>query len=605
VLALVAAMTPAIRERGGHKQKRARNNNALPPDSVDVSEVSPLATALIIRWAEGQLSAVDVQELASLAVMSGASDAEVQWLASIGAHGNNTSHCSRALYAKYCKDMDLPERYVVNVPLREKGNKEASLDIGISILLPHDWFFCLGKAGKNAEFMGIPEIETWWQGSSVRNPKFFQHPCLDKDYKHKGLPYIMHGDGAKLHDRDSLLTISMKPLLGKSGFKDSHWFIAALPKSVATNAAWTKIWAVIAWSMDAIAAGVHPHTDENGNPWPLRSDRASLAGKPLMPGGLFGVMWGMTGDLDYFMKDLGLPYHSSLKFCWRCDCDRSAKPWNDFRRSAAWRATVFTPLQVRNRELDLPLFQASEMSPLMLMFDVMHVLDLGICAHVIANILWTMVYMDMASPDKHSCFETLWERMRELYSQHNLSYAISKFELKQIIDPKSPNADYPQLRQVRAAETRHLLKVVAALAEERDSGSQMHRHRTIMIKSLVAFYDVMENNGYYIKAEDKVVFLDSLAQFQLHYQWLAKTSMELGQNLWSVVPKFHFFEHLAEQGTWENPRMFWVYTGEDFVGRLCRIAHFVLPGKATHGLTAFLIERYLIGFQLRRTRLDQ
>lgn len=107
VLALVACMNPA--SRGGHRQKRQRDNaqSSVPEGQLPCA---PLATGLVIRWAEGQLSAVDVQELAHLAVLSGASDPEVAWLAKIGAHGRNSSHCSRALYAKYCKNMDLPER---------------------------------------------------------------------------------------------------------------------------------------------------------------------------------------------------------------------------------------------------------------------------------------------------------------------------------------------------------------------------------------------------------------------------------------------------------------------------------------------------------------
>ena len=345
VLALVACMNPA--SRGGHRQKRQRDNaqSSVPEGQLPCA---PLATGLVIRWAEGQLSAVDVQELAHLAVLSGASDPEVAWLAKIGAHGRNSSHCSRALYAKYCKNMDLPERYTVNVPLREKGGKEASLEVSISMLLPHDWLHSLSRNDTYADNLGVPDIARWWQGSSIRNPKFWQHPCLDKDYKNKGWPYVMHGDGAKLHDRDSLLTISLKPLLGKTGFKDSHLFLAALPKSVATVEAWNKIWKVIAWSMDCLSAGVHPAVDENGDPWPAGSPRAAKAGQSIFPNGnLFGVMWGMTGDLDYFMKDLGLPYHSSEAFCWRCDCNRTARPWNDFRRNAAWRATLRSPATVR------------------------------------------------------------------------------------------------------------------------------------------------------------------------------------------------------------------------------------------------------------------
>ena len=53
----------------------------------------------------------------------------------------------------------------------------------------------------------------------------------------------------------------------------------------------------------------------------------------------------------------------------------------------------------------------------------------------------------------------------------------------------------------------------------------MHRHRTIMIQSLVKFYDIVETNEYYIKPADKDLFVDACSQFQLHYQWLAKQAM--------------------------------------------------------------------------------
>ena len=599
--ALAVLMAPP---RGGHRQKRARQFEEEADYEVAAAPRtghSPLATGLLIRWAEGQLSAVDVQEIADLSVQSGCDDPEVKWLASIGAHGHNTSHCSRALYRKYYKDVDLPTAYKITVPLRDKGDRVQLLQIEISVLLPHDWIHSLSKSGKYDDLIGIPTIQEWWAGSSRKNPKFFQHPCIDKDYKNKGLPYVLHGDGAKLHDRDSLLTISMKFLLGATGFKDSHLLLAALPKSVATDEAWDAIWRTLAWSMDAISAGKHPSVDENGDIWQAGSERSALAGQPLMPNNIFGVMWGMTGDLDYFMKDLGLPYHSSESFCWRCKCNRSDKPWNDFRRNSAWRATILKPLEVKSLQLNLPLFRADCMSALMLMFDIMHVCDLGIVAHVIANVLWTMVFGDM-SGDRHSNFATLWRRMKELYSEMSLRHALCGMELKQICDPESPFKDYPHLRQVRAAESRHLLKVVSALAVERDSGSQMHRHRSLMCQGLVQFYDILESDHFYIT--DHGAFQDAAAQFQLHYQWLAKNAMDNGQKLWSVVPKHHFFEHLVEQGLFENPKMFWVYTGEDFVGRLCRIAHFALPGKPTHDLTSFLVERYLIGFHLRLTRLQ-
>ena len=225
--------------------------------------------------------------------------------------------------------MDLPEPLVLQVPLVDTGNRNQIVQGQVAVLLPHDWHYHLGKHHKSQEIFGLDRLEEWWSGSSVKSPFFFQHPCLDRDYKTKGVPFVLHGDGAKLHDRDSLLTISLKPLLGHRGMKDSHLFLAALPKSVATDVAWEAIWQVLVWSLDTLAEGRHPMTDHLGQPFPPGSRRCINAGQPLM-GEYFGVNWGMTGDLDYFMKDLGMPCHATDMFCWRCKSNRTTTPMKAF-----------------------------------------------------------------------------------------------------------------------------------------------------------------------------------------------------------------------------------------------------------------------------------
>ena len=80
--------------------------------------------------------------------------------------------------------------------------------------------------------------------------------------------------------------------------------------------------------------------------------------------------------------------------------------------------------------------------------------------------------------------------------------------------------------------------------------------------------------------------------------------MDKGLKMWSVVNKHHFLEHMMEQAEFENPIMYQVYSGEDFVGRISRLGHMCLPGNPTHTITTLLTERYLIGLHLRLTRLD-
>ena len=68
-------------------------------------------------------------------------------------------------------------------------------------------------------------------------------------------------------------------------------------------------------------------------------------------------------------------------------------------------------------------------------------------------------------------------------------------------------------------------------------------------------------------------------RFLVHYSWLAKDAMTHGGLVWSITPKFHFFAHLCLYTKYENPRAFWVYSGESFVGFISRLAYTVFSRK--------------------------
>ena len=77
--------------------------------------------------------------------------------------------------------------------------------------------------------------------------------------------------------------------------------------------------------------------------------------------------------------------------------------------------------------------------------------------------------------------------------------------------------------------------------------------------------------------------------------------MEHGRFQWSVVNKFHFFWHILHKCRQyrENPKTYWCYTGEDFVGRISALAHTCAPGTPTHQITKSLVAKYLLGMHLR------
>ena len=404
------------------------------------------------------------------------------------------------------------------------------------------------------------------------------------------------------------MTVSLKPMLGDMGtMKDSHLLLAAVPKSVATKETWDVLWSWIAWSFTCLFEGVHPERDPNGAAWPADHWRRKVAGEPIIAGGYKCVLWGLCGDLEYFSSTFGTPYHASASFCWRCQCNRSTTPWTDFRASAAWRRAIFSAADVMQQEHRHAIFKVPGVSRLSLMLDVMRTMEKGVTAHTIACCLFTLVYdgprrrRGEATPQEK--FNQLWLRIQVLSKELGLKDHVRNFTLAQICKPERPHADYPCLgSSIKAAETRRMVPAIAKLVAECEQNRDEDRHRTLVMQALAKFYDILEAGGRYLGPEAPEL-VEAAETFLSHYSWLASRAMAEGRLLWSITPKFHLLHHLAQQGVFENPSLYWVYSGEDFVGRISRIAHMCSYGKAAYQVTLPLAERYAIGLHIRLRRL--
>ena len=598
------------RRAGGHRQKRARQASG---DVVDDEAVgpdlshSPLATGLLKRWAAGSLTAVDVQDLANLAMLSGCTDSEVEFLASMGSRGQRPGNISRALYRKYLHDLQLPEPELLRVPFLEtRGDRHSVAYTDLSVFMPHDWVYYLSHFHPEEfdHIFGTGQVPSWWQSCSLTNPKFFQNPILDQeDWGTKCIPLCFHGDGARFQERDSLVTVSMKGLLGHQ-----HMLLAAVPKLITcstkqghTADTWEEVWKHLCWSFAALMEGIHPAVNPSGEPFEEGSYRHTMAGKPLTPAKQTCIVWSITGDLDYYSSALGFPYHSANQFCWHCAANRGDCPWNDFRPEAAWRATIKTPLDfLEEPPSQHVLFTTPGISTNSVNFDMMHVLDLGITQHCIANSIFTLVFVDMPGSRAEN-FGVLWQRLQEIMIDLNLEDQPTHLNLNQCCDPKAPWSAYPNLSGLKAAESKSLLRAMALFCRDFQATPQ-GKHRKLALQYLVQFYDICEAQGWHLSQSCCQELLEATDRHLLHYSWLAKDAASRGHLLWSVVPKHHFFPHLALGAQHENPRLNWTYSGESFVGEVSRLAFMALPGKPVHELSHFLLDRWRIGLHIALTR---
>ena len=93
--------SPVRDRKGGHRQQRTGVASAA---IRAVRFLCPFVTGLLKRWAWGQLSAVDVQDISHRAKLAGLQSAENDELARIGGWGSVTGHMQRDLMTTFCKD---------------------------------------------------------------------------------------------------------------------------------------------------------------------------------------------------------------------------------------------------------------------------------------------------------------------------------------------------------------------------------------------------------------------------------------------------------------------------------------------------------------------
>ena len=235
-------------------------------------------------------------------------------------------------------------------------------------------------------------------------------------------------------------------------------------------------------------------------------------------------------------------------------------------------------------------------------FDIMHCFCQGVVLHAVGNALHTWVYTEEQGPHKEIIFGELWRLLQEIMTDLDLQYRTTALTLAQITKPKSPFAAYPVLTSVKAAEARHMLVAVARLSTLRRAADLDSYLVRAMLKALCRFYATIDTHEHHLPPSAVRDLANDVGRFLNTYSALASRAVAAGQLRWSVVPKHHFVAHVQDFAMFDNPRLYWTYSGEDFVGQVARIAHACLPGKARHRLAQFLCERWRIGVHLRLER---
>ena len=94
----------------------------------------------------------------------------------------------------------------------------------------------------------------------------------------------------------------------------------------------------------------------------------------------------------------------------------------------------------------------------------------------------------------------------------------------------------------------------------------------------------------------------SLTSTMRAYQALSYRAIIAGVRRWHEVPKHHWAHHLIEQCRWGNPKWWWTYADEDFMGIIKSVCKSCTAGTAHVHVVTKVLDKWRLGWGLRLSR---
>ncbi|CAK9117828.1 unnamed protein product [Durusdinium trenchii] len=308
-------------------------------------------------------------------------------LSNLGTKGKHANNIHAELMSKVEHVPKIPKPFKAKVPL--KGFPDSVQ----SMLLPHEMFACLyrnyKKVWSTAVVPSVERVQKFWRAMRL-HPQMRDHPMTSSpQWESWTVPIAVHGDGVpvtgvgKVWSR-VMTNYSWYSLLGYGTTPSMlMWVWGFFDKlKVGDQASGTllEFYSILRWSFLALSEGRY----KEGSVEALRAGS-------WLAGGWKGVLWALTGDLDYFNAMLGTPNYSAVGGpCMHCKCTGTgAATWTDFRPQAMWRNTrweadVWRNWDERSKCILLTLPGARCWS---IAYDWVHVKYLGVDQYIFGSVM--------------------------------------------------------------------------------------------------------------------------------------------------------------------------------------------------------------------------
>ncbi len=243
-------------------------------------------------------------------------------------------------------------------------------------------------------------------------------------------------------------------------------------------------------------------------------------GQRLTTSGYFGVVFRIQGDLDWYVSTLKLRVapQANLPCAW-CDADRTvARAFLDLSSTAPWLGTVFTPPQPAPN--DHPLWTVPGVSIFSVALDTMHCLHLGVYQHLLGSILYTLIYGGTLPGTIQQRLDSVWARIRTLYTTLSIATRLTNLTLNVFTDVSAPHANWPCLHG-HAAETAALMRPLAPICSDLNSGSLRDQQRLRAVMCFVRFAYILQLAGMFLTLDEEHAATTAIGQGLKAVAWLS------------------------------------------------------------------------------------
>ena len=578
---------PEPRSRGGFRQRAL----AAQVETQD-AKISLLASRLLLSWASGTTSAVQLVDTMRDAVADGLKHIMVVRIANVP----RDQHSHEGVMGI------IRRRTAVFDDIRVIDG--AVNDAPCHILLPSVIFRTLHqhypqefirRLGADSDRLA----EFWRCFSSGPNKQWVRrHPILQtlsREQLALTIPLCIHEDAGPITKKSSANCISIAGLLGSGNEKLTHWLCSTYIKKKKGEIDNTAMWNALIADLEALSSG------EIGG-----SIVAPVGGTDSLQKWRFVCLFAKA-DEQVRCDEWKLIHYNGAPFCCsECFANRSTIPWTDMRRGARWRQSESMDAEIYKGRCHAPLhplISSKLFWRLFCVLDIMHILDCkGMSSTIYGSALGMLLHEEVRlGTSQVARMQQINFKMQLWYSTRPGTYRLPNLSIASLTSARG----WYELGgpAIKAANTKAAAGFIHSLAVDyMDDGSETSTAVRKLTSSLVSMYSVLDRAGMFLSNTELEQFREHVHEWGISLQFLRAWAEGAGSLYFQVRPKAHKVLHLPMVAATINPNYVSNYACESQIGTTTLVWKGSVSGRYKRSVQKTVLAKRWLAVLLRYER---